>query len=103
MDGLAQDLKKTHTEQELVRLLNTAGVKLSKENKVEEAIKIYLDCLEVIENKEFAGKVHYNIALAYQKLGDKPNTIKHLESSVSNLPTMDKAKAMLNKMKSSAA
>lgn len=103
VDGLAQDLKKTHTEQELVRLLNTAGVKLSKENKVEEAIKIYLDCLEVIENKEFAGKVHYNIALAYQKLGDKPNTIKHLESSVSNLPTMDKAKAMLNKMKSSAA
>ena len=103
LDGLAKNLQTTHSEQEIVRLLNTAGVKLSKENKVEEAIKIYKDCLDVIENKEFAGKVHYNLALAYQKNSATNETVFHLQEAVKNIPTMEKAKAMLAKLKKPAA
>ncbi|SMF73985.1 tetratricopeptide repeat protein [Pseudobacteriovorax antillogorgiicola] len=103
VSGLAEDLKKSLSEKELVSLLNSAGIKLSKENKVDEAIKIYLDCLAHIENKEFAGKVHYNLALAYQKLENKEETKKHLQKTLEYIPTFSKASAMLNKLSKSAA
>lgn len=103
LDGLAKNLSKTHTEKELVSLLNSAGIKLSKEEKVDEAIKIYQDCLEVIENPDFAGKVHYNLALAFQKKNDSEKIIYHLQQAVAKIPQMEKAKALLNKMKPGSA
>ena len=98
-NGLAQDLKKTHTEKELVSLLNSAGIKLSKEDKIQEAINIYLNCLEVIETADFAGKVHYNLGLAYNKLGKEKQAVFHLERTLDNIPGMEKASVMLNKLK----
>lgn len=103
VSGVAHVLKQSHSEKEIVQLLNSAGIKMSKDDKIEEAIKIYKDCLDVIETKEFAGKVHYNLALAYQKLKDVTAAIGHLEKTLENIPTMDKASAMLAKLKKPAA
>ena len=74
-----------------MRLLNTAGVKLSKDDKVEEAIAIYKDCLKVIKTAEYAGKVHYNIGLGYNRLKKTSDAITHLAEAVEALPDLKKA------------
>jgi tetratricopeptide (TPR) repeat protein len=97
-NGLATDLSKTHTEEEIVRMLNTAGVKLSKEDKVNEAITIYLDCLKVIKNSDFAAKVHFNLGLSYQRLQNKNNAIQHLQKAVELVPKFEKAQELLDRL-----
>ncbi len=103
VSGLAEELTKTHSEQELVRLLNTAGVKLSKDDKVEEAIAIYQDCLKVIKTDEYAGKVHYNIALGLQRLNHIHDAIKHLSLATKHLPSLEKAQSLLKKLQKQSA
>ena len=96
--NLASDLSESHTEKELVSLLNSAGIKLSKDDKIEEALAIYHDCLKVIKSEEFAGKVHYNIGLGYYRLKDKIKAAEHLAKAISFVPSLDKATKLLEKL-----
>lgn len=103
LSGLASELSKTHSEEELVRLLNTAGVKLSKDDKVEEAIAIYQDCLKVIKTDEYAGKVHYNIALGLQRLNRSKEALSHAKLATIHLPGLEKAQALVKRLQNQHA
>jgi len=103
VDGVAEALSKTHSEAELVRVLNAAGVKLSKDDKVNEAIQIYHDCLKYVKNAEFAGKIHYNLGLGYSRLGKVKEATEHLEKSLHFLPSFDKAAELLKRVKTKGA
>ncbi len=103
INGLADDLSKTHSEEELVRVLNAAGVKLSKDEKVAEAIQIYHDCLKYVKNPEFAGKIHYNLGLGYSRLGKVKEATDHLQQSLKFLPKFDKAAELLKRIRPKGA
>ncbi len=103
VDGVAEALSKTHTEEELVRVLNAAGVKLSKEEKVPEAIQIYQDCLKYVKNGEYAGKIHYNLGLGYSRLGKVKEATEHLQKALQFIPNFEKAAELLKRVRPKGA
>ena len=93
-DGVAEGLRNSHTEKEIVSLLNTAGAKRSKEENFEGAIAIYRDCLQVVKKRDFKGKIQHNLAIAYRRLGDSKKASSHCEQAIINVPDFEKAKTM---------
>jgi tetratricopeptide (TPR) repeat protein len=83
--------------------LNAAGVKLSKDDKVPEAIQIYNDCLKYVKNAEYAGKIHYNLGLGYSRLGKNKEAVDHLQQSLKFIPNFEKAAELLKRVKPKGA
>ncbi|MFK7872396.1 MAG: response regulator [Oligoflexales bacterium] len=98
-EGVSERLRKNHTEKEVVSILNTAGVKLSKQKDFEGAISIYKDCLEVITKKEFVGKIHYNIALGYRGLVNYKLCLRHCSRALEAYPGFEKAKNLTEEIR----
>jgi tetratricopeptide (TPR) repeat protein len=61
-------LQESHGESELVQFLNNEGVKLSQNNDVPGAIKMYTKCLEAVRHNPYIYAIYYNLGLAYSKL-----------------------------------
>ena len=102
-EGVASQLQASHTEKEIVSMLNSAGIKLSKENNIEGAISIYKDCLSVVRKKDFKGKIHYNLAIAYRRLSKPEKAVKHCQEALRLLPDLEKARAMLGELRQRSA
>jgi Tfp pilus assembly protein PilF len=102
-DGLVDALKKSHSEKELIQFLNNAGAKLSKENDIDGALKMYAAALEQIEHSKFLYAIHYNMGIAYKRKEQFNKARIHFESSLKLKPDFDKAIAALAELASSAA
>jgi tetratricopeptide (TPR) repeat protein len=61
-------LQESHDQSELVQFLNNEGVKLSQNNDVPGAIKMYTKCLESVRNNPYIYAIYYNLGLAYAKI-----------------------------------
>jgi tetratricopeptide (TPR) repeat protein len=61
-------LQDSHDQSELVQFLNNEGVKLSQNNDVPGAIKMYTKCLEAVRNNPYIYAIYYNLGLAYAKI-----------------------------------
>ncbi|SME98145.1 tetratricopeptide repeat protein [Pseudobacteriovorax antillogorgiicola] len=86
--------------QEIAEELNKAGVKLVKDEDFEGAIKVYLDCLRLIEDEEMTAKICYNLAFAYAKLKNMTKAREFCERALmadSGLEPAQKMMAQLNK------
>ena len=90
-DGLVETLAKSHTEQELIRFLNNAGAKLSQGNDVEGALRMYKAAAEQIKSSKFLYAIHYNMGIAYKRLGKAKQARSHFEHSLRLKPDFDKA------------
>ncbi len=96
IEKLMDALKKGHSEEELVRFLNNAGTKLSMNNDVEGALKMYLTAVEELGKKsKFSYAIYYNIGIAYKRLQQLNNAKEALTTSLQLKPDFDKAKQAL--------
>ncbi|MCX6129257.1 MAG: tetratricopeptide repeat protein [Proteobacteria bacterium] len=101
--NLVSDLGKTLNEKELIQFLNNAGAKLSSDNDVDGAIKMYQGAIAQIQENKFLYAIHYNLGLAYKKKNEIAKAITHFEKSLKLNPEFAKAASVLAELKSQAA
>lgn len=99
---LAKKLRLTHNEDEMVSVLNKAGIDLSLEQNYEGAIAIYKDCLNVVTRDDYRSKVIFNLGLTYQKMGKIDDACDCFQQALHFNPNLAKAEAILQKLKKSA-
>jgi tetratricopeptide (TPR) repeat protein len=103
-DDLVNVLSKTHGEKEIIQFLNNAGIKLSKENDVAGALKMYKAAAIQLEGKTpLLYAIYYNMGIAYKKLDDKMNAAVCYRKALKLNPTFDKAKSALTELDGKAA
>ena len=100
--GLVETLSKCYDEKELIQFLNNAGAKLSQENDVPGAIKMYTSAVEQITDNKYLYAIHYNMGIAYKRLKNNKLAMTHLEKSLKIKPDFDKAASALQELKKSA-
>ena len=103
IEKIAQELAKTHSEREVVSLLNSASIALAKKKRHDEALQVYFDTLEIVKTPEYAAKVHYNIGLTLLKMNLFERAKLHLEEALSIIPHFEKAQMLLDKAKEKLA
>lgn len=92
---LAGSLKGTHDDREIVAFLNNAGVKLAKDNDAQGALRMYQSCVEQLQGSKYLHAVHFNMGIAYKKLGDFANAVVAYEKALKLKPDFEKAAAGL--------
>lgn len=97
--GLAAALKNGHDDKEIVSYLNNAGVKLAKGNDVQGALRMYQSCVEQLQGSKYLHAVHYNMGLAYRRLGDHANAAAQFEKALKLQPEFEKAASALAEVK----
>ena len=97
-DGLSQILSKTHSEAEVVKILNSAGVKLAKEKDPQSAIRMYKSCINEASANHYLYAVFYNMGLAYKMLNSKEEAKEAFEKSISLKPDFEKAKTAIQNL-----
>ncbi len=103
-DDLVNVLSKTHGEKEIIQFLNNAGIKLSKENDVAGALKMYKSAAIQLEGKTpLLYAIYYNMGIAYKKLDDKMNAAVCYRKALKLNPTFEKAKSALTDLDGKAA
>ena len=88
---------------ELVQFLNNAGVKLSKDNDVAGALKMYQMCIERVKDNELVYAIYYNMGLCYFKLNDKKSAIQYYQLSIDMKPDFLKAQNALKNLLNAVA
>ena len=96
-------LQKFRSEAELVKELNKAGVQLTKDDDFEDAIKLYQECLKVVNNDKYRSKISYNLAFAYYKLKDYNLSIKFCDQALKADPELNHAKKLLAQLEKVAS
>jgi tetratricopeptide (TPR) repeat protein len=102
-DGLVQSLSKSHTEKELIQFLNNAGAKLSQDNDIEGALRMYQAAVAQIQDSKFLYAIHYNIGIAYKKKQQLDAARTHFEASLKVKPDFEKAATALAELRRAAA
>ncbi len=96
--NMADVLKKTHGEREIISFLNAAGIKLAQESEVSEALKIYHYCVEHMKDNPYLYAVYFNIALAHLKLKNNEEAREALTQCLHLNPGFTKAQTYLDKL-----
>ena len=103
-DDLVNVLSKTHGEKEIIQFLNNAGIKLSKDNDVAGALKMYKSAAIQLEGKTpLLYAIYYNMGIAYKRLDDKMNAAVCYRKALKLNPTFEKAKSALSDLDGKAA
>ena len=96
--GLAKILSETHSELEMIKFLNSEGIKLSKEKNPESAIKMYQACLSEVKSNQYLYAVHYNIGLAYKMMKNIEEAKDAFKKSLELKPDFEKAQIALKEL-----
>lgn len=99
---ITSNLKKTHSDKEIISYLNTAGVKLAKNEDVQGAIQIYKTVIKDLGKSKYLYAVYYNLALAYIKQGKTLDAEVALNKSLEINPDFEKSKTTLAKIRKTA-
>lgn len=95
-------LQNSHSDLEMVQFLNNAGAKLAKESDFQGAIKLYLQCLDIIKSSQYLYAIHYNLGLAYSKQKLKTQAIEHFNKALTIKPDFTKAQEALEKLQAAS-
>jgi tetratricopeptide (TPR) repeat protein len=95
-------LQSSHSDLEMVQFLNNAGAKLSKENDLPGAIKLYLQCLDIIKSSQYLYAIHYNLGLAYSKQKLNSQAVEHFKKALLIKPDFEKARLALEKLQAAS-
>lgn len=103
-DDIVATLSKSHGEKEIIQFLNNAGVKLSKDNDVEGALKMYKAAAIQLEGKTpLLYAIYYNMGIAYKRLNDKMNAAVCYRKSLKLNPEFEKGKQALADLENKVA
>ncbi|MCX6124272.1 MAG: response regulator [Proteobacteria bacterium] len=103
-DSIVTTLGKSMNEKEIIQFLNNAGIKLSKDNDVVGALKMYKAAAQQLEGKTpLLYAIYYNMGIAYKRLDDKMNSAVCYRKALKLNPTFDKAKQALTELDSKVA
>ena len=97
MDGLRQGMD----DKEMVQFLNNAGAKLSSENDIDGAIKMYMAAVEQIKSNKFLYAIHYNLGIAFKKKKEFAKARQNFERSLKLNPEFAKATTALQELPAS--
>jgi len=96
-ENIVATLRNSHSEEEIVRFLNNAGVKMSKGQNFAEALKMYKSAITALgDGSKFAYAIYYNIGLAHKNLGAIQDARKAFERTLRLKPDFEKARTALN-------
>lgn len=103
-ENIIATLEKSHSEKEVIQFLNNAGVKLSKDNDVEGALKMYkAAALQLAGKSPMLYAIYYNMGIAYKRLGDRMNAAVCYKHAIKLNPGFKKAIAALTELQQMAA
>ncbi len=103
-DDIVAVLSKTHGEKEIIQFLNNAGIKLSRDNDVAGALKMYKAAAIQLEGKTpLLYAIYYNMGIAYKKLEDKMNSAVCFRKALKLNPEFTKASTALAELDGHAA
>ena len=91
-------LKNSFNELEMIQFLNNSGAKLSQENDINGAIRLYSQCLDIIKGNKYLYAIHYNLGLAYIKLKQTTQAAEQLRLAIASKPDFVKAQQALDKI-----
>ena len=98
LTDLVGGLRQGMDEKEMVQFLNNAGAKLSSDNDVDGAIKMYMAAVEQIKVNKFLYAIHYNLGIAFKKKKEFDKARQHFEKSLKLNPEFTKASAALKEL-----
>lgn len=103
-DDIVNVLSKTHGEKEIIQFLNNAGIKMSKDNDVAGALKMYKAAALQLEGKTpLLYAIYYNMGIAYKRLEDKMNSAVCFRKALKLNPEFTKATTALAELDGKAA
>jgi Tfp pilus assembly protein PilF len=103
LSDLVGGLRQGMDDKEMVQFLNNAGAKLSGENDVDGAIKMYMAAVEQIKSNKFLYAIHYNLGIAFKKKKEFAKARQNFERSLKLNPEFTKATAALQELTASGA
>jgi len=101
LSNLADGLRQGMDDKEMVQFLNNAGAKLSSENDIDGAIKMYMAAVEQIKSNKFLYAIHYNLGIAFKKKKEFAKARQNFERSIKLNPEFTKATTALQELPAS--
>lgn len=102
-EGLADALKGSHDDKDIVSFLNNAGVKLAQGNDAAGALRMYQSCIQQLTGSKYIHAVYFNMGIAYKKMNQIDKAIECYEKAVKIRPDFAKAAASLAELKNRKA
>ena len=96
LSDLINELKKNNPHSVTERTLNNFGYRMLRENKIQDAIKIFELNVELYS---VSANAYDSLAEAYMKAGNKDLAIKNYEKSLGLNPNNDNAKKMIEELR----
>lgn len=79
------------SEEELASLFNNAAVRAAQTGQIEASLRLYKAALGALKSSRLKAAVHFNIALAHERLGQLDDAAKSIRQSLKADPEFDKA------------
>jgi tetratricopeptide (TPR) repeat protein len=98
LNDLTENLAKLD-DADVVRILNATAVELLKENNLPRAEKVFDIAINSVEEVETRARLRYNLAVGFIKAGAYGKAEKLLTDILDSVPSFDKAKAALAKVR----
>ncbi len=91
-----QLFKNSVSEDEAAGFFNNAAVAAVRDNKPEQALKLYETAMRALKTDRLKPLIHFNIALSHRRLGHNDFAVKHLKKALHFDPQYEKAQAQLD-------
>jgi tetratricopeptide (TPR) repeat protein len=88
--------KNSVSEDEAAGFFNNAAVAAVRDEKPEQALKLYETALRALKTDRLKPLIHFNIALSHRRLGHNDQAVKHLKKALHFDPQYEKAQAQLD-------
>lgn len=98
LDGALAMLQESATEDEAAGLFNNAAVSAAKSGRLEESLRLYESALRVLTTDRLRPLVHFNVALALERVGRTQDAVASLRKALLIDPDYAKAQRQLKRL-----
>jgi len=88
--------KNSVSEDEAAGFFNNAAVAAVRDQKPEQALKLYETAMRALKTDRLKPLIHFNIALSHRRLGHNEDAVKHLKKALRFDPQYEKAQVQLD-------
>ena len=100
VDAVFSMIRDSLSEDEAASLFNNSAVLAARANNAATSIKLYENALRVVNTDRLRATIHFNIGLAYRRIGREDKAKSHFGTCLRLDPDFDKAKRHLAETKS---
>ncbi len=79
------------SEEEAASLFNNAAVHAARTGRIEASLKLYRSTLKILKSPKLKATVYFNLAMAYERIGRRDDSLKAVSKSLELDPEHEKA------------